>query len=33
MLHKLRELQLWPGSLWAALSESPSKFVTEQPSV
>ena len=26
MLHKLRELQLWPGSLWAALSESPSKI-------
>jgi hypothetical protein len=31
VLHKLRELRLWPGSLWAALSESPSKYATEQP--
>jgi hypothetical protein len=30
-LHKLRELQLWPGSLWAALSETPSKYAKEQP--
>ena len=31
MLHKLLELRLWPGSLWAALSEAPSKYATEQP--
>ncbi|KAI0300723.1 hypothetical protein B0F90DRAFT_1722805 [Multifurca ochricompacta] len=33
VLHKLRELRLWPGSLWAALSESPSKYATEQPAI
>jgi hypothetical protein len=31
VLHKLRELRLWPGSLWAALSETPSKYAREQP--
>jgi hypothetical protein len=31
VLHKLRELRLWPGSLWAALSETPSKYAKEQP--
>ncbi|KAH9955055.1 hypothetical protein BC827DRAFT_1262095 [Russula dissimulans] len=33
VLHKLRELRLWPGSLWAALSETPSKYATEQPAI
>jgi hypothetical protein len=31
VLHKLQELRLWQGSLWAALSETPSKYATEQP--
>jgi len=31
VLHKLLELRLWPGSLWAALSTAPSKYATEQP--
>jgi hypothetical protein len=31
VLHKLRELRLWQGSLWAALSETPTKCATEQP--
>ena len=31
MLDKLLELRLWPGSLWAALSTTPSKYATEQP--
>ncbi|KAG1719544.1 uncharacterized protein EDB91DRAFT_1240566 [Suillus paluster] len=33
VLRKLLELQLWPGTLWAALSESPSKFSNSQPAV
>jgi len=33
ILHKLRELRLWQGSLWAALSETPSKYATEQPAI
>ncbi|KAI9435094.1 hypothetical protein H4582DRAFT_1817945 [Lactarius indigo] len=33
VLHKLLELRLWPGSLWAALSASPSKYASEQPPV
>lgn len=33
VLHKLLELRLWPGSLWAALSEAPSKYATAQPPV
>jgi len=33
ILHKLRGLRLWPGSLWAALSETPSKYAKEQPAV
>jgi len=33
VLHKLRELRLWPGSLWAALSKTPSKYAKEQPAV
>ncbi|TFY76565.1 hypothetical protein EWM64_g7449 [Hericium alpestre] len=33
VLHKLRELQVWPGSLWAALSDSPSDYATEQPAI
>ncbi|KAG0696480.1 hypothetical protein DFH29DRAFT_1025466 [Suillus ampliporus] len=31
VLRKLLELQLWSGTLWAALSESPSKFSNSQP--
>ncbi|TDL18222.1 hypothetical protein BD410DRAFT_900985 [Rickenella mellea] len=31
VLRKLLTLRLWTGSLWAALSESPSKHATEQP--
>jgi hypothetical protein len=31
VLRKLLELRLWPGSLWAALSEEPSSFAVEQP--
>ncbi|KAH9049809.1 hypothetical protein EDB83DRAFT_2553433 [Lactarius deliciosus] len=33
VLHKLLELRLWPGSLWAALSAAPSKYATDQPAV
>ncbi|KAI0263538.1 hypothetical protein BC834DRAFT_827343 [Gloeopeniophorella convolvens] len=33
VLHKLQELHLWSGSLWAALSETPSKYATEQPAI
>ncbi|KAH9013194.1 hypothetical protein EDB84DRAFT_1533406 [Lactarius hengduanensis] len=33
VLHKLLELRLWPGSLWAALSTAPSKYATDQPAV
>ncbi|KAF8495991.1 hypothetical protein F5888DRAFT_1804548 [Russula emetica] len=32
-LHKLRELLLWSGSLWAAPSETTSKYAKEQPAV
>lgn len=31
VLRKLLELRLWPGSLWAALSEQPTTFAVEQP--
>lgn len=31
VLRKLLELRLWPGSLWAAMSEEPSSFAVEQP--
>lgn len=31
VLRKLRELRLWPGSLWAALSDDPTKYCSEQP--
>ena len=31
VLRKLLSLKLWPGSLWAALSESPSKYSESQP--
>ncbi|KAN0116466.1 hypothetical protein V8E52_005847 [Russula decolorans] len=31
VLHKLRELGLWPGSLWPAPSETLSKYAKEQP--
>ncbi|KAF7333497.1 Protein MON2 [Mycena venus] len=33
VLRKLLELRLWPGSLWAAMSEEPSSFAVEQPAV
>ncbi|KAK7039339.1 protein MON2 [Favolaschia claudopus] len=33
VLRKLRELRLWSGSLWAAVSEEPSTFAVEQPAV
>ncbi|KAJ7911535.1 hypothetical protein B0H13DRAFT_2009133, partial [Mycena leptocephala] len=33
VLRKLLELRLWPGSLWAALSEEPSSFAVEQPAI
>lgn len=31
VLRKLLALQLWPGTLWAALSDSPSRYSSEQP--
>ena len=31
VLRKLLNLQLWPGTLWAALSSSPSQHAVEQP--
>ncbi|EMD41098.1 hypothetical protein CERSUDRAFT_111675 [Gelatoporia subvermispora B] len=33
VLQKLHTLRLWPGTLWAALSPSPSVFCLEQPPV
>ncbi|KAJ6632164.1 hypothetical protein B0H10DRAFT_1976381 [Mycena sp. CBHHK59/15] len=33
VLRKLLELRLWPGSLWAAVSEQPSTYAVEQPSI
>ncbi|KII84914.1 hypothetical protein PLICRDRAFT_179240 [Plicaturopsis crispa FD-325 SS-3] len=33
VLRKLLELRLWPGTLWAALSESPSSYCAEQPAI
>ncbi|KAG2037155.1 hypothetical protein BDR03DRAFT_1092081 [Suillus americanus] len=33
VLRKVLDLQLWSGTLWAALSESPSKFSDSQPVV
>jgi len=33
VLRKLLELRLWPGSLWAALSEQPTTFAVEQPAI
>ncbi|KAF8267460.1 hypothetical protein EI94DRAFT_1730637 [Lactarius quietus] len=33
VLHKLQELRVWPGSLWAALSKTPSEYANEQPPV
>ncbi|KAJ7026944.1 hypothetical protein C8F04DRAFT_1008614 [Mycena alexandri] len=33
VLRKLLELRLWPGSLWAALSEQPTAFAVEQPPI
>jgi hypothetical protein len=31
VLKKLLNLQLWPGTLWAALSSSPSQYAVRQP--
>ncbi|KAF5376165.1 hypothetical protein D9757_009328 [Collybiopsis confluens] len=31
VLRKLQELRLWPGSLWAAFSDDPTKYCLEQP--
>ncbi|RDX44494.1 hypothetical protein OH76DRAFT_1540422 [Lentinus brumalis] len=33
VLRKLLALKLWPGTLWAALSDSPSKYASEQPAI
>ncbi|CCL98022.1 uncharacterized protein FIBRA_00015 [Fibroporia radiculosa] len=33
VLQKLHRLELWPGTLWAALSESPSKYCEELPNI
>ncbi|KAJ7641694.1 hypothetical protein FB45DRAFT_900796 [Roridomyces roridus] len=33
VLRKLLELRLWPGSLWAALSEQPTEYAIEQPAI
>ncbi|KAJ7187153.1 hypothetical protein C8R46DRAFT_1172029 [Mycena filopes] len=33
VLRKLLELRLWPGSLWAALSEETTTFAVEQPPI
>lgn len=33
VLRKLLELRLWPGTLWAALSDNPTKYAAEQPSI
>ncbi|KAF9559372.1 hypothetical protein CPC08DRAFT_666543 [Agrocybe pediades] len=30
-LRKLLELRLWPGSLWAALSDNPTEYCVKQP--
>ncbi|KAG6852839.1 hypothetical protein C0991_008678, partial [Blastosporella zonata] len=33
VLRKLLELKLWPGSLWAGLSDNPSQHAVEQPEI
>ncbi|KAF9445437.1 hypothetical protein P691DRAFT_805683 [Macrolepiota fuliginosa MF-IS2] len=33
VLQKLLSNRLWPGSLWAALSDDPTKYAIEQPAV
>ncbi|KAF9233451.1 guanine nucleotide exchange factor in Golgi transport N-terminal-domain-containing protein [Melanogaster broomeanus] len=33
VLRKLLDLRLWPGTLWAALSDSPSRYCSSQPAV
>ncbi|KIL71464.1 hypothetical protein M378DRAFT_65148 [Amanita muscaria Koide BX008] len=33
VLRKLSELRLWPGSLWAALSDDPTKYAAGPPSI
>jgi hypothetical protein len=32
VLRKLLDLRLWPGSLWAAFSDNPTKYSSSQPS-
>lgn len=31
VLQKLLNKRVWPGSLWAALSDDPTKYAVEQP--
>ncbi|KAF8968453.1 hypothetical protein BDZ97DRAFT_1902846 [Flammula alnicola] len=33
VLRKVLELRLWPGSLWAALSDDPTKYCIKQPAI
>ncbi|KAI0700224.1 hypothetical protein C8T65DRAFT_790748 [Cerioporus squamosus] len=33
VLRKLLALKLWPGTLWASLSDSPSQYSSEQPAI
>ena len=33
VLRKLLRLRLWPGTLWAALSDNPTKYATALPSI
>ncbi|TFY62206.1 hypothetical protein EVJ58_g4016 [Rhodofomes roseus] len=33
VLQKLLRLQLWPGTLWAALSDVPSQYCVDQPAI
>ncbi|KDR71626.1 hypothetical protein GALMADRAFT_254004 [Galerina marginata CBS 339.88] len=33
VLTKIRDLRLWPGSLWAALSENPTEHCISQPTI
>ncbi|KAF8057511.1 hypothetical protein FPV67DRAFT_1527758 [Lyophyllum atratum] len=33
VLQKLLELKLWPGSLWAGLSDDPTQYAVDQPAI
>ncbi|KAF5376426.1 hypothetical protein D9615_008633 [Tricholomella constricta] len=33
VLRKLLELRLWPGSLWAGISDNPTQYIVEQPPI